>query len=82
MAFRWRAQDGPLILVFGIFLLHQTNEKRCQGWTPLAKLSGAAHVVVTDKLCIIRIMGLIRIMGFYQLRLTGNGTDLESQLKT
>ena len=27
-------------------------------------------------------MHIIRIMGFYQLRLIGNGTDLESQLKT
>ena len=35
-----------------------------------------AHVVVTDKWCIIRIMD------FYQLRLIGNGTDLESKLKT
>ena len=34
MSLRWRADDGPLIVVFGSFLPHQTK-KKC--WTPSDK---------------------------------------------
>ena len=36
MAFRWRADDGPLLVVFGSSLL-STKKKRCQSWTPSDK---------------------------------------------
>ena len=42
MAFRWRADVGPLIVVFRSSLSSSTqNKKRCQRRTPLAKLSGS-----------------------------------------
>ena len=39
MAFRWRADDGPLIVAFGSTLPHQviTIKKRYQSWTPSDK---------------------------------------------
>ena len=44
MAFRWRAVDGPLIVVFGSFLSSsliklkkQQQKKRCQSWTSSGK---------------------------------------------
>ena len=45
-ALRWRADDGPLLVVFGDTLSpHQLfKKKRCQSWTPLTKLSASAHV--------------------------------------
>ena len=63
-------------MVFGYFLPNQTKKNVVSVTPSLTKLSGSAHVVVMDK------WYLIRIMGFYQLRLIGIGTDLESQLKT
>ena len=39
---RWRAGDGPLIVLFGLSLPSSTK-KSCQSWTPLTKLSGSAH---------------------------------------
>ena len=38
MAFRWRADDGPLIVVLGSLppLINLLN-KRCQSWTPSDK---------------------------------------------
>ena len=36
MAFRWRPDDGPLILAFEFSLPH-TLKKRCQSWTPSDK---------------------------------------------
>ena len=46
MAFRWRADDGPLKMVFGTPSPHQlkTEEKNVKvGPPPLTKLSGSAH---------------------------------------
>ena len=40
MAFRWRADDGPFIVVFGSFLPSSTkkqNKKKRQSWTPSDK---------------------------------------------
>ena len=37
MAFRWRADDGPILVVFG------TTHKLKKSWTPSEKLSGSAH---------------------------------------
>ena len=44
MAFRWRANDGPLLVLFR-FSLHSYKEekkkrkkKRCQSWTPSGKI--------------------------------------------
>ena len=45
MAFRWRADDGPLIMVVGSFLPHQIK-KKYRSWTPLTKVSGSAHAFV------------------------------------
>ena len=42
MAFRWRADDGPLLTVFGS--PHQLKKKRWQSWTSSEKKSGSAHV--------------------------------------
>ena len=36
MAFRWRADDGPLIVIFGSSLQSPTK-KSCQSWTPSGK---------------------------------------------
>ena len=56
MAFHWRADDGPLIVVIGSSLPSSPN-KKSQSWTPpLTKLSGSAHVGVSGynfKKCII-----------------------------
>ena len=52
MAFRWQADDGPLIVVFESFLPSSTKKKkkkRYQKWTPLAKLFGSAHGSVSLK---------------------------------
>ena len=47
MAFRWRAVDGPLIVVFGSFLLSSNYKKEKKNFVkvgpPLTILSGAAH---------------------------------------
>ena len=49
MTFRWRVDDGTLILVFESSLSsstkkqNKTKKKRSQSWTPLRKLSGSAH---------------------------------------
>ena len=42
LAFRWRADDDPLKVVFGSFLPSSTK-KRAKVGPPLAKLSGSAH---------------------------------------
>ena len=57
MAFRWRADNGPLIVAFGSSLPSSTNpppkknekkqKKRRQRWIPLTKNSGSAHVEPT-----------------------------------
>ena len=44
MAFRRRADGGPLIMVFGSFL---SSSKKVKIGPPLTKLSGSAHVVHT-----------------------------------
>ena len=48
MAFRWRANDGPLIMVFGSSHPSSTKKrknkiKRCQSWPPLPKFSGSVQ---------------------------------------
>ena len=51
MAFRWRAHDGPLIVVLGSFLPSSTKKKKkktnkkneVKVGPPLTKLSGSAH---------------------------------------
>ena len=36
MAFRWRADDGPLLVVFGSSLSPSPHQlKKCQSWTPI-----------------------------------------------
>ena len=42
MAFRWRDDYGPLIVVFGSFIPHQAKKTNKVG-PPLTKLSGSAH---------------------------------------
>ena len=42
MAFCWRADDGPLLVVFRS--LTTKSPKKTQSWTPSEKLSGSAHV--------------------------------------
>ena len=34
LTFRWRADDGPLLVLFGSSLI---SSKRCQSWTPSGK---------------------------------------------
>ena len=58
MAFRWRADDDPLIVVLGSSLPSSTKKKRkkklYQNWTPLTELSGSAHrdvVICQHALC-------------------------------
>ena len=42
MAFHWRADDGPLLELFGSsFPLSKKRKKK--SWTSLAELSGSAH---------------------------------------
>ena len=43
MAFRWRADDGPFIVVFGSFLPSLTKKNVVKVGPPLAKRSGSAH---------------------------------------
>ena len=46
MAFRWRADERPLIVLLGpppLINLKKEKKKRCQKWTPLTKLSGSVH---------------------------------------
>ena len=39
-----------MVIYSGILLDPITsNKKRCQGWTPLTKLSGSAHVVLVEE---------------------------------
>ena len=45
MAFRWRAVDGPLIVVFDPPSYHQLKEKIVKVGPSLAKFSGSAHVI-------------------------------------
>ena len=49
MAIRWRAADGPLLMVFGSSLPYylKTKKKHCQSWTPSGKLSESAHVMTS-----------------------------------
>ena len=49
MAFRWRAADGPLIVVFGSFLPHQTKKNVFRAGPSLAKHYGSAHGVDFSK---------------------------------
>ena len=37
MAFRWRADDGPLIVVLGSLKKRKKKKERCQSWTPSDK---------------------------------------------
>ena len=50
MAFRWRADDGPLIVVLDSFYSQEqakkTTQKRCHIWAPFDKLSGSAHLFI------------------------------------
>ena len=44
MAFRWRANDGPLIAVFGSYIPSSTKKKNVIKFAPpLTKLSGSTH---------------------------------------
>ena len=43
MAFRWPADDGLLLMVFGSPTPHLLKKKSCRGGTPLTRLSGSAH---------------------------------------
>ena len=60
MAFRWRADDGPLIVVFGSSHPSSTNKKKKKNivkvGTILTKFSGSVHVLIDQtevkyKLC-------------------------------
>ena len=44
MAFRWRADDGPFIEVFGSSLHSSTKQIVVKVGPPLSKLSGSAYV--------------------------------------
>ena len=46
MAFRWRADDGPLLAVFG-FAFPSSTKKSCIVGPPLAKLSGSAATKIS-----------------------------------
>ena len=46
MAFRWRANDGPLKAVFGSYIPSSTKKRKknvIKFGTPLTKLSGSMH---------------------------------------
>ena len=43
MAIRWRADDGPLIVVFESSFSHRLKKKVFRVRLPLAKISGSAH---------------------------------------
>ena len=44
MVFRWRADDDPLIVVFGSSHPSSTKNNR-QSWTPSDKIYGSVHVL-------------------------------------
>ena len=49
MAFRWRADDGPIKAVFGSSIPPSTNKKKKKKkkiGPPLTKLSGSAHAML------------------------------------
>ena len=49
MAFRWRVDDGPLLVVIGLSLPHSPKRKknvRVAVGPTLTKLSGFAHVLI------------------------------------
>ena len=51
MVFRWRAEDGPLIVVLGSSLPSSTKKKKkkkniVKVGPPLTKLSGSAHAII------------------------------------
>ena len=51
MAFRWRADDGPLIGVLGSSLPSSTKKKNVvKVGSPLTKLSGSAHVILLHEI--------------------------------
>ena len=43
MTFRWRPNDGPLILAFGSSLPHKLKKKVVKVGPPLTKFSGSGH---------------------------------------
>ena len=54
----WRADGGPLIVVFGFSLPSSTKkstQKSCQSWTPSDKTSGSVYMA--EKTCIINFTG-------------------------
>ena len=67
MAFRWRANDGPLIVVFGSSLPHQI--KNVKVGPPLTKLSGFAHemklALVTHGMILgVRFCKIVRVHAY------------------
>ena len=46
MAFRWRAVDGPLVVVFWILPLIKLKKNVVKVGPPLTKHSGSAHAIV------------------------------------
>ena len=48
MAFRWRADDGPLSVLFGSSFPSSKKKLDPEFGTPLAKLSGSAHALHTE----------------------------------
>ena len=47
MAFYWRTDDGPFIVMFGNSIPHQLKKKKLIELGPPLTLSGSAHVLVS-----------------------------------
>ena len=48
MAFHWRADDGPLLPLFGSSLTSLDKKKYVRDGPSLAELSGSAHILFPD----------------------------------
>ena len=64
MAFRWRVDDGPFIVVFGSYIpsLTTLTKKVVKFGTPLIKLFGSAHArqkFSTNESTVQALFGLI-----------------------
>ena len=61
MAFRWRADDGPLIVVLGSSLPSSTKKKVVKVGPPLTTFSGSAHEPYPDNVVCLSCLSPLRI---------------------
>ena len=60
IALRWSADDGPLLVLFGIGEHYsECYSKRRRIWPPLAILSGSMHALYTSRLSNLLSHGLV-----------------------